>query len=44
MAEKLDTGATFPTLSVPLVGGGTMSLPGDLRARYNIVLFYRGHW
>ncbi len=44
MAEKLDSGAAFPSLSVKLAGGGEMGLPGDLKARYNIVLFYRGHW
>lgn len=44
MAEKLDAGAAFPSLTVNLVGGASMGLPGDLKARYNIVLFYRGHW
>ena len=44
MAEKLDSGAAFPALKVRLVGGGEMALPGDLKSRYNIVLFYRGHW
>ena len=44
MAEKLDGGDTFPAISVELVGGGTVNLPGDLEGDYNVVLFYRGHW
>jgi hypothetical protein len=44
MAEKLNTGDQFPNMSVSLVGGGEMNLPGDLDGSYNIVLFYRGHW
>lgn len=44
MADKLNTGDTFPNLSINLVGGGTMDLPGGLDSKYKIVLFYRGHW
>ncbi len=44
MAEKLGPGAAFPSLTVNQVGGGTINLPGDLDGKYNIVLFYRGHW
>jgi len=44
MAEKLNTGDSFPPMTVDLVGGGSMNLPGDLDGGYNIVLFYRGHW
>ncbi len=44
MAEKLDTGATFPKLTLNLVDGSTMVVPDDLEARYKVVLFYRGHW
>lgn len=44
MSEKLDTGATFPKLTLNLVDGGTMVVPDDLEARYKVVLFYRGHW
>jgi len=44
MSEKLGIGSTFPNLTVDLVGGGTISLPDDLDARYRVILFYRGHW
>jgi hypothetical protein len=44
MAEKLDTGALFPSMTLNPVGGESIAVPGDLSARYNIVLFYRGHW
>ena len=44
MAEKLNLLDTFPSITLSLVGGGTMSLPEDLTTPYAIVLFYRGHW
>ena len=44
MAEKLGIGGAFPTLQLDLVGGGTLSLPDGLDARYKVILFYRGHW
>lgn len=44
MAEKLDIGDQFPEMSLNLVNGGSVNLPGDLPSNYNVVLFYRGHW
>ena len=44
MAEKLDTGAVFPKLTLNLVDGGTINVPDNLDARYKVILFYRGHW
>ncbi|MDP6427131.1 MAG: hypothetical protein QGH73_04640 [Rhodospirillales bacterium] len=44
MAEKLNTGDSFPSMTVDLVGGGSFSIPNDLEGAYNVVLFYRGHW
>ncbi len=44
MANKLDAGDAFPEMTLALVGGDTLALPGGLKASYNIVLFYRGHW
>ena len=44
MADKLNLGETFPTLTLSLAGGGTRTLPTDLTTPYTIVLFYRGHW
>ncbi len=44
MGEKLGIGATFPDLSIDLVDGGEMRLPDDLSGKYQVILFYRGHW
>ncbi len=41
----LNLGDSFPDMTFNLVGGGgTVTVPDGLEARYNIVLFYRGHW
>lgn len=40
----LQNGDTFPALDVPAVGGGSISLPGDLAGSYGVVLIYRGSW
>ena len=44
MAHKLDAEDSFPDITLNLVGGSTLNLPGDLESNYSIVLFYRGHW
>lgn len=44
MAEKLNTGDTFPQLRLNLVDGSSLVVPDDLDARYKVILFYRGHW
>jgi len=44
MANKLGIGDSFPSLTVNLVGGGTIALPKDLGPKYGVILFYRGHW
>lgn len=44
LAEKLGIGATFPSLTLNLVDGGTLEVPGGLDAKYRVILFYRGHW
>lgn len=44
MAEKLNAGDSFPSLTLNLVGGDTLALPDGLDTSYSIVLFYRGHW
>ncbi len=31
-------------MTFKLVGGGTITIPDDIRTRYAAVLFYRGHW
>jgi peroxiredoxin len=44
MSEKLDTGDVFPTLTLQLVDGQSLTIPDDLDAKYQVILFYRGHW
>ncbi len=44
MMEKLTSGDMFPGFDLTIEDGSTLSLPGDLEATFNIVLFYRGHW
>jgi len=42
--SRLNCGEPFPGLEVPAVGGGMISLPGDLAGSYGVVLIYRGSW
>lgn len=42
--SRLFNGQPFPALSLPAVGGGTLTLPDDLRGSYGVVLIYRGSW
>lgn len=44
MADKLNLLDSFPTLSLNIAGGGTVTLREDISTPYAIVLFYRGHW
>jgi peroxiredoxin len=44
MSQHLKNGQIFPELRIPTVGGGTLSLPGDLVGSYGVILIYRGHW
>jgi len=44
MAEKLNTGDVFPTLTLNLVDGSALELPDGIDAKYKVILFYRGHW
>ena len=44
MGEKLDTGDAFPEMRFALASGGTRTLPDEIDANFQIVLFYRGHW
>jgi peroxiredoxin len=40
----LNNGAAFPQLTVPAIGGGEISIPGDLAGAFGVVLIYRGAW
>ena len=42
--SRLHNGQPFPSLEVPAVGGGAISLPNDLAGSYGVVLIYRGSW
>lgn len=44
VADKLNLLDTFPSLTLNVAGGGTVTLPDDISTPYAIVLFYRGHW
>lgn len=44
LMSRLENGQKFPSLELPLVGGGTVSLPEDLAGNYGVVLVYRGSW
>ena len=44
MNEKLNTGSQFPAMMINLTGGGVINLPADMDGKYNVILFYRGHW
>lgn len=44
MTDKLRAGQTLPSLTLDLVGGGSVTLPDDLSTDFGVVLLYRGHW
>ena len=44
MGEKLQQGDRLPSLTLNLIDGGTLALPGDMSSRYLALLFYRGVW
>jgi|GEM_PF-1691269 len=42
MTEKLNGGDQFPSMTMPLHGGGELNLPLPIDVGYQVVLFYRG--
>ncbi len=44
MGEKLQQGDKFPSITLKLVSGETLTFPDDMSSRYVALLFYRGHW
>ncbi|MFL6052675.1 MAG: ATP-binding cassette domain-containing protein [Actinoallomurus sp.] len=40
----LHPGDRFPSLTVPLLGGGSLVLPDVLPGHFGVILFYRGRW
>ncbi len=41
---RLENGQSFPSLTLPAVGGGTIALPEDLAGGFGVVQIYRGAW
>lgn len=41
---RLNNGDRFPSVSGANVVGDSLTIPGDLKQEWNVVLFYRGHW
>ena len=44
MGDMLQQGDRLPKITLNLLDGGTINLPGDAPTRYTALLFYRGHW
>jgi hypothetical protein len=42
--QKLGIGDAFPSLTLNLVSGDSLTVPGGMNSKYRVVLFYRGHW
>jgi peroxiredoxin len=40
----LDTGDVFPAMQFRVIGDESVSLPVDIRGKWAVLLFYRGHW
>ncbi len=41
---KLNNGDLFPSVNGLTVGGGSLTIPQNLKQEWNVILFYRGHW
>ncbi len=41
---RLNNGDQIPSVSGLSIGGGSQTIPEDLKQEWNVVLFYRGHW
>ncbi len=44
MGKMLQQADRFPSLTLNLVDGGAIKIPGEAPSRYTALLFYRGHW
>lgn len=44
VADKLGRDEVFPRIVLDLADGSAVELPQGLERKYNIVLFFRGHW
>lgn len=41
---QLDSGDTFPDITLKIGEHESVLLPSDIESDYAIILFYRGHW
>ena len=44
MVERLAIGQPFPTTTITLSDGSSMSLPDGMGDGYKMILFFRGSW
>ena len=44
MGQKLQQGDRFPSITLSLTSGESVTLPREMPGRYAALLFYRGHW
>jgi len=44
VSEKLQQGDRLPPITLNLIDGSKLELPGDMSSRYLAVMFYRGVW
>ncbi|HEY7321245.1 MAG TPA: hypothetical protein VIE89_27075 [Candidatus Binatia bacterium] len=44
MAKQLNPGDPFPSYTVRIADGRTLSIPQDLSGEYAVIIFYRGIW
>jgi len=43
-SPKLDVGDRFPTMTISLLNGDSVTLPDKLDAEFTVFLGYRGKW
>ncbi|MDT8443545.1 MAG: hypothetical protein RQ722_04590 [Desulfuromonadales bacterium] len=43
-AHRLDTGDSFPKMTLTTTSGDSLALPEALAGHWGILLFYRGDW
>jgi len=44
MAKQLLPGDPFPSFKANLTDGRPLNIPGDLKAEYAVIIYYRGIW
>lgn len=44
LGTQLDQGATFPDMTLNMLGGTTLTIPEELENRWTVLIILRGHW